>query len=166
MRKTLGNLIIILYVIIAIGTTICLLTYNEYKVSVFGDKTLIIIDEEDEDLDYKKGDLVIVGKEGYKNAKEGDTLFFYQENGIKVAKIQQKQDFGDAGVTFTIDGNYQVVNENVIGTSNNVKVISKVGTVLRALESKWGFLFLIVFPSLLAFLHEIYELILEVSNKK
>ncbi len=166
MKKAVVNLIIILYVIIAIGTTICLLTYNEYKVSVFGDKTLIIINEEDDGLDYKKGDLVIVGKEGYKNAKEGDTLFFYQENGIKVAKIQQKEDFGDAGVVFTIDGNYQVVNENVIGTSNNAKVISKFGTILGALESKWGFLFLIVFPSLLAFLHEVYELILEISNKE
>ena len=48
MKKAVVNLIIILYVIIAIGTTICLLTYNEYKVSVFGDKTLIIINEEDD----------------------------------------------------------------------------------------------------------------------
>ena len=54
----------------------------------------------------------------------------------------------------------------MIGTSKNAKVISKVGTVLSVLESKWGFLFLIVFPSLIAFLHEIYEFILELTNKK
>ena len=166
MKKTLGNLIVIIYVVVAIFTTICLLTYNEYKVSEIGDKTLVIIDEDNQDISYKKGDLVIVGKEGYENAKEGDTLFFYENKGIKIAEIQKKNDFGEAGITFTIDGNYQVVKEDVIGTSNNVKVISKLGTVLSVLQSKWGFLFLIVFPSLLAFLHQIYELILEISNKK
>ena len=166
MRKLLWNLIVVIYVAIAIFTTICLLTYNDYKVSEFGDKSLVIIDEDDQNINYKKGDLLIVGKKGYENANAGDTLFFYQNNGIKIAEILQKKDFGEAGVTFTIDGNYQVVHEDVIGTSNNVKVISKFGKVLSILESKWGFLFLIVFPSLLAFLHQIYELIQEISNKK
>ena len=166
MKKILGNIIIILYVAVAIFTTICLLNFNEYKVSQFGDKTFVIIDKEEEGIKYKKGDLVIVGKEGYTEANAGDTLFFYDHDGIKIAEIKKKNDFGEAGVTFSIDGNFQVVNEDVIGTSNNVKTISKVGTVLSVLQSKWGFLFLIVFPSLLAFLHEIYEFILEITNKK
>ena len=166
MKKTIGNLIIILYVVVAIFTTICLLNFNEYKVSEFGDKTLVIIDKDEEGIEYKKGDLVIVGKEGYERAEKGDTIFFYDNSGIKIAEVQQKTDYGDAGVTFTIEGNYQVVKSDMIGASNNVKVISKVGTVLSVLESKWGFLFLIVFPSLLAFLHEVYEFILEVTNKK
>lgn len=101
-----------------------------------------------------------------KKLKAGDILFFYNSDGIKIAKIEKKNDFGEAGITFTIEGNYQVVVEDVIGTSNNRKVISKAGKVLSILESKWGFLFLIVFPSLLAFLHQIYELILEITNKK
>ncbi len=166
MRKMLGNIIVILYVVIAIFTTICLLTFNEYKVSEFGDKTLVIINKDEEGLKYKKGDLVIVGKEGYEKADKGDTIFFYDNDGIKIAEVKQKNDFGDAGVTFTIEGNYQVVKSDMIGASNNEKVIGKVGTVLSVLESKWGFLFLIVFPSLLAFLHEIYQFILELTNKK
>lgn len=166
MKKILGNIIVILYVVIAIFTTICLLTFNEYKVSEFGDKTLVIINKDEEGFNYKKGDLVIVGKEGYEKADKGDIIFFYDNDGIKIAEVQQKNDFGDAGVSFTIEGNYQVVKSDMIGASNNVKVISKAGTVLSVLESKWGFLFLIVFPSLLAFLHEIYQFILELSNKK
>lgn len=166
MKKILGNIIVILYVVIAIFTTICLLTFNEYKVSEFGDKTLVIINKDEEGYNYKKGDLVIVGKEGYEKADKGDIIFFYDNDGIKIAEVQQKNDFGDAGVSFTIEGNYQVVKSDMIGASNNVKVISKAGTVLSVLESKWGFLFLIVFPSLLAFLHEIYQFILELSNKK
>lgn len=165
MGKALGNIIIVIYVIVAIAVTICLLTFNEYKVSEIGDKTLVIIDEVDDDLKYNKGDLIIVGKEGFKNAKKGDIVFFYDGKGIKIAEIQKKNDFGEAGVTFTIDGNYQVVQDDVIGTSNNIKVIHHIGKVLAILESKWGFLFLIVFPSLLAFLHEIRQLFIEITNK-
>ncbi len=166
MKKTIGNLIIIIYVAVAIFTTICLLTFNEYRVSEFGDKTLVIINKDEEGTIYKKGDLVIVGKQGYEKADKGDTIFFYDNDGIKIAEVVQKNDYGDAGVTFTIEGNYQVVKSDMIGASNNAKVISKVGGILSVLESKWGFLFLIVFPSLLAFLHEIYEFILELTNKK
>ena len=166
MKKALVNLIVIIYIIVAIAVTICLLSYNEYKVSEFGDKTLVIMDETNKDLpEFQKNDLIIVGKENYKAANEGEKVFFYQDRGIKIAEIEQKQDFGEAGVIFTVQGNYQVVNEDVIGTSNNMKVISKVGGVLRVLESKWGFLFLIVFPSLLAFLYEVYQLIKELTNK-
>ena len=166
MKKTLTNLIVIVYVVIAIGVTICLLSYNSYKVSEFGDKTLIIIDKEDEKLAYNKGDLIIVGKENYEKAGKGDTVFFYQDRGVKIAEIEQKNDYGEAGVSFTVEGNYQIVKEDLIGTSQNIKVFSKVGSVLKFLESKWGFLFLIVVPSLLAFLHEIKELIVELANNK
>ena len=164
--KKIGSVILILYVIMAIFVTICLLTFNQYKVSQFGDKTLVIIDKDEENLKYKKNDLVIVGKTGYKNAEEGDIIFFYNNNGIKIAEINKKSDYGEAGgVTFTIDGNYQVIEDDIIGTSNNELVIGKVGGILKVLESKWGFLFLIVFPSLLAFLREVRELLLELKNK-
>ena len=52
--KKIGSILLIIYAIIAIFVTICLLTFNQYKVSQFGDKTLIIIDEEDETIKYKK----------------------------------------------------------------------------------------------------------------
>ena len=165
MKKALGNLIIIIYIVFAIVVTMSLLTYNEYKISVIGDKSLIVIDSDDT-FKYKKGDLVIVGREGYEKAEKGDILFFYQNRGVKVAEIQKKDDFGESGVIYTIEGNFQVDQEDIIGTSNNEKVISKVGTVLKILQSKWGFLFLIVFPSLIAFLKQLYEFILEISNKK
>ena len=166
MKKPIVNLIIIIYVLLAIVVTICLLTYNDYKISEFGGNSFIIINENDDSFDYKKGDLVIVGKENLERANPGDVLFFYKDDGVKIAEIQKKQDFGDAGIIFTIDGNYQVVQEDFIGTSLDQKVIGKVGGILSLLESKWGFLFLIVFPSLLAFLHQVSELISELTSKK
>ena len=41
-----------------------------------------------------------------------------------------------------------------------------VGTILGILESKWGFLFLIVFPSLLAFIYEIGVVVSDIKNNK
>ena len=77
MKKILLNLIIIIYVVIAILVTICLLTFNQYRISEFGNKSLIIINENDELYNYTKGDLLIVTKENLKDAKEGDLVFFY-----------------------------------------------------------------------------------------
>ena len=58
----------------------------------------------------------------------------------------------------------------VIGNTEGVTVIPKLGTVLGILESKWGFLILIVFPSLLAFIYEITVVFAEIkegrNNKK
>ncbi len=166
MKKILFNLVVIIYVVIAIFVTICLLSFNEYRISEFGNKSLIIISNEDEAINYHKGDLLIVTKENLKNAHSGDTVFFYESKGVKIAEINEVKDFGEAGINYIIDGNYKVVEDDVIGTSNSVNAIPKVGQVLQILESKWGFLFLIVFPSLIAFLREIYDLILEITDKK
>ena len=166
MKKAIFNIIVIIYVIIAIFITTCLLSYNEHKVTEFGDKSLIIIDSDSKDYDYKKGDLIITNKKSAKDAKEGDHVFFYNKEGIKIAKIEKVKDFGEAGMNYTIDGEYTVVEDDVAGTSNDIKVIHNLGNVLSVLESKWGFLFLIVFPTMLAFLREVKELVFELRNKK
>ena len=166
MKRALFNFIIIIYVIIAISVTFCLLTYNDYKISEIGSKSLIIIEKEEEGFEYKKGDLVILDKENYENAKEGETVFFYENGGVKMAEIKEINKYDSANAIITVDGDYQVLYEDIIGTSQQQKVIHKVGGILKIIESKWGFLFLIVFPSLLAFLHEVFELIMELSNKK
>jgi hypothetical protein len=43
----------------------------------------------------------------------------------------------------------------------------KIGAVLRVMESRWGFMFLVCLPTLFALVYEIYNIILEVkSNTK
>ena len=166
MGKTIGNCIIIIYVAIAILVTVCLLSYNDKKITQFGTKSLVIISKNDDDFKYKKGDLVILDSENYEQAQEGDTLFFYNNDNVKIAKITKRMDYGEAGVNYRVDEtSFEVIKDDIIGTSTNEKVIGKVGGILKFLESKWGFLFLIVFPSLLAFLHEITELITEIKSK-
>ena len=46
------NLIIFIYILLIIFVTICLLSYNDYKITVLGDQTLIPIIDENLEPDY------------------------------------------------------------------------------------------------------------------
>lgn len=165
MKRTLGNLVVIVYVIVAITVTLCLLNYNEYNVTVFGNSTLILITDDSLTPDYVEGDLVIAKKEKLDEIEEGDKIFFYNENDIKLGEVKQINKYEGISSTFILDGNHQIVEDDVIGSEDNIKVYHNLGKILSILESKWGFLFLIIFPSVLAFLHEIFQVVVELGNK-
>lgn len=166
------NLIIFIYILLIIFVTICLLSYNDYKITVLGDQTLIPIIDENLEPDYTLGDLLIVGRKNYMRIAEGDTVFFYRtfaggDPTINFAKILKIERVTDTEYTFTvegIDGDYRFSSSNYIGNSDTATVIPKVGKVLSILQSKWGFLFLGVFPSLVAFLYTLYSVIAELRG--
>lgn len=166
MKTVLTNIIVILYIIVAITVTLCLLNYNEYKVTEFGDKTLIIINDETLEPNYSKGNLVIADKSTLKDTKVGEKIFFYSDNKIKLGEVRQINEYEGMSNTYVLDGNYQVVEDEIIGNENSVKVYGVLGTILGVIESKWGFLFLIIFPAVLAFLHEIFQVIVELKSKE
>ena len=166
MKRVLTNIIVIIYIAIAIIVTLCLLNYNEYKVTEFGDKTLIIIDDKTLEPSYSKGDLVIVDKSTLSETKQGEKIFFYSDNKIKLGEVQQINKYEGMDSTFILTGNYQIVEDDVIGNVNSAKVYGTLGTILGAIESKWGFLFLIIFPAVLAFLYEIMQVVKELKSSK
>ena len=49
----------------------------------------------------------------------------------------------------------------VIG--EKIKVIKHLGGFLSIVESKWGFLFIVLVPSFLIFVYEVYSLIVEIK---
>ena len=165
MKRALGNLVVIVYVIIAIAVTLCLLNYNEYSVTEFGNVTLILITDDSLEPDYLEGDLVVAKKENLDKIEVGDKIFFYNDKDIKLGEVKQVNKYEGVSSTFILDGNHQVIEDDVIGSQENTKTYSKIGKVLSILESKWGFLFLIIFPSVLAFLHEIFQVVVELGNK-
>ena len=165
MKRALGNLVVIVYVIIAIAVTLCLLNYNEYSVTEFGNDTLILITDDSLEPDYLEGDLVVAKKENLDKIEVGDKIFFYNDKDIKLGEVKQVNKYEGVSSTFILDGNHQVIEDDVIGSQENTKTYSKIGKVLSILESKWGFLFLIIFPSVLAFLHEIFQVVVELGNK-
>ena len=91
--------------------------------------------------------------------------FFYNEKNIKLGEVKQVNEYAGASTTYVLEGNYNLIEDDAIGNENSVKVYPKLGKVLSILESKWGFLFLIIFPSVIAFLNEIVQIIAEIKEK-
>ena len=167
MKKVIFNFIAVAYFIVAIILTVCLLSYNEYKVTEIGDYVFVLsTDEELEDIS-KKGDLIIVKKESNKNINVGDKVFFYtKENGaviICAADVTLKEQAYGRGYTYAVEGDYRLSDKHIIGKVDSSTKIPYLGTVLSILESRLVFLFLIVLPTFIIFLYEGYQLIIEMK---
>lgn len=168
MKKTFSNILFILYAVIAIFVTVCLLSYNDYKVTEFGNKSLILVTDDSLSPRFKKGDLVIVDKKSQiiNNRK----AFFYEKNDIqievKLGTVEAIEKVTSTETTYTFEGDLKKSSQYVIGPADGAEVIPTVGGILAILESKWGFLFLIVMPSLLAFIYQISVVISEIRGSK
>ena len=147
----------------AISITILLLNYNKYGLTQFGNTTLVMISDFITSDTLKKGDLVLVKSEKITDLELGEEIFVYRiiNNNkvmVEVGKVGEIYEDEDA-VAFENGDIFS--KEFVMGTAD--KVYNKVGTYLSIVESKWGFLFLILVPCLLIFIYEIYALIVEIK---
>lgn len=170
MKKIIVNVLVIIYTVIAVFTTICLLSYNEYKISEFGDYSIILVTDDELTPDFNKGDLVLVKAGNKSKINIGDKVFFYNSQNqsveVALAEITNKQIITSTEITFTVGGDHDVSSQYVLGTAKDATVIPVVGSVLSILESKWGFLFLIVFPSLIAFIYELTVVFSEIKEER
>ena len=163
--KVLLIVFLVLYLGIEIFVTVCLLNYNDQRVTELGNKSLIIVDE-DFSKDYKKGDLLVVTKTDGSDVENGDYIFFYNPsnnyiiNYAEVSNIVQTNGY----YTFVVGNEYNVYYEYFVG--KKVSKYAGVGSVLKVLESKYGFLTLIILPTMVGIVFEIYAIILEVIEIK
>lgn len=147
----------------AISITILLLNYNKYGLTQFGNTTLVMVKDDITSETLKKGDLVFVKSKKITDLEAGNEIFVYRIVGsnkvtVELGKVGQIYPDEDA-VSFENGDIFS--KEFVIGTPD--KVYNKIGTYLSIVESKWGFLFLILVPCLLIFIYEIYALIVEIK---
>ncbi len=161
--KILLTVFLILYLGVEIIVTACLVNFNDQRITEFGNQSWLIMDE---DLgEYKKGDLVIVTKESGDEVSKGDNIFFYDiatDYTVNYAEVSDAYPSGENSYTFILPDNYNVNYEYYIG--KNVKVYKGIGTALSVLESKWGFLLLIILPTMIAIIFEFYLIILEIVD--
>lgn len=162
-KKLFLGLLTIIFFAFAILITALLLNYNDYNVTEIDGKSLIIIREKISSEKYKKGDIVVVEKQNLSDIKVGDEIFAYnllkggevQVNVGTVDQINEKEkaiSFDD-GVAYTMDF--------VAGKAT--KVYNNIGTPLAIVESTWGFLIVVLIPSFLIFIYQVYELIVEIK---
>lgn len=164
--KILFGIFVTLYLVVAVFLTVCLLSFNDYKISVIGNKSLVILDDNTLEPEYKKGSLLVIEKNKNDDIKVNDEIFFYNTYKSQVvvnkSRVDKTQKITDNETTFTVNKKYEISSEYVIGKTDTTKVIENVGSALGFLESKWGFLIVIVFPLSLLFVYEIYAVIKEI----
>lgn len=171
--KSVGNffkgILLCVWVVVAIITTILLISFNKYSVSELGNYSVFIVDNERLEPNFLKNDIVITEKVAENKYNIGDDVFFYLTNPtdevfINYGKITNivKADHAEDSYFFDED---QVSYGKMMGLANNAKVIHKLGFVLSLLESRWGFMFFIIFPTIFAVVYEIYSIIEEVKSK-
>ena len=88
MKRFFLNTLFGIYVVVAVFVTICLLEYNNYNVTEFGDYSLVIIPSGEVGAGFKKGDLVIVNKKAEVNV--GQKVFFYNTYDSKSSSSRNK----------------------------------------------------------------------------
>lgn len=165
--KAIGNflldIVIGTWLIVAIFVTVCLLSYNQYKVSTFGTTSFLIIDSDAMEPTFKEGDLVIVKRNSDSKINIGDKVFYYNSAmnsnvWIYLDTVQEKKPITRDETTFVIDGE-KVSSEDIIGKADGSKVMHHAGTFLGIFTSRWGFMFLVIFPTLFAIIYEIMMII-------
>jgi len=168
--NVLKNALIGVWIVVAIFVTVCLLSYNEFKVPVLGKTTLLIIDNEELEPDYKDGDLVTVKRGSDKKIEIGDTVFFY--NGIKtdeylvnIGEVTDKETVTSTETTYFINDS-AVSGAHVIGRTEDANIMNNMGLVLNIFTSQWGFMFLIILPTLFALVYEVVTIAGEVKKAK
>ena len=165
-KKFILGILVTVYLIIAVFLTACLLTYNDYKISIFGDRSLIIVDNNEFEPDYKKGTLLIIQKNANDDIKEGDSIFFYNhyksQVSVSYSKVTKTEKITDTETTYTITGDQPISSEYVIGKAATTKSIEGIGSIMKFMESRIGFILVIVFPIAVLFIYEIYVVVKEI----
>ena len=162
-KNTIIALVGTVYFVFALAMTVLLLNYNEFGVTQFGSKSLVIINDDIANENYKRGDLAIVEKIKVEKIQIGDEICTYRVDSTGVPHIQ----IGKVGAvyekenTITFENGENYGNDFIAG--KNTKIYDKLGTALSIIESKWGFLFIVLVPCFLIFIYELYSLIIEIK---
>ena len=88
-----------------------------------------------------------------------------QEYEVVNKTLQSKTQQG-RHITYVTTDDENYASDYLIGKESDTIVINGWGYALSLLESKWGYLFIIIFPMLIAFVYEIYAIFKEIKKKK
>jgi hypothetical protein len=162
-KKVIIGILAVAFFGFTIAMTVLLLNYNKYGVTQFDNTSLILIKGEISSDNYKKGDLVVVEKKKLEDLKVDDEVFAYKVDKEGVVSIELgvigSIHPNEEAVTFKNGSTYAI--DFLAGTPS--KVYNNLGTFLSIIESRWGFLFMILVPGFLILIYEVYALIVEIK---
>lgn len=165
-RNIIIGLILFVYLSFIILVSTLLLNRNEYGMTQFGDKALILVDKQVSNKKYKKGSLAIVQERDIKELNPGDEIFVYQTNKktktIKVVIAEIGRINLEATSPYVVLENDGTAwgEEFIAGTI--YKTFENLGTILLFIESKWVFFCLLIVPCFFILLYEIHLVIVTI----
>ena len=183
MRKVLNwgwsfvEVLIIIYVVLV---TMFVLCKNKYGYTQFGDYSFANIDliAEKNVKDTKKGDLLVVKNSN--DIHKGDLIYYYavlNDNYIVRSAVVADVKEDDYSALYTVSLSNTTINvasSRVLGKYSTV--YNNLGSILSVLESRVGFLLLVLLPIMVVFIYQVYEFIImlkygetlvnEVNNSK
>ncbi len=174
MMKIIGSIFktfLFAYLVICAFATFCLLKTNDKGVVEIGDTSLVVM-ENDVLNYYKKGDLVIVKYPPLNSVSKGEAVLFYDtafnKNTVTLATITDNKYINEKEHTFSYKNENNedkaFSSEYLIGKVNGSNKMGFIGSVLKTMTSRWGFLILVILPFLVVFLYEIYIIVREVKK--
>lgn len=156
----------VIFFAFVIAMTIILLNINKFGVSVIDNRSLVMIREDIASDKYVKGDLVLVKAKKIEDIKIGDEIFVYKVDKARKVTIDVGIVGGvhleDVAISFKNGATFDM--EYVIGVADEVH--HNIGTYLSIVQSTWGFLFIILVPSFLIFIYQLYALVVEIKYGK
>ncbi len=167
MKKIVFTTLVSLFILVALSLTVYLFNLNNYSVSQIGKYSFLIIDEKI--AEHEKGDLVIVERNPNSEIEVGDEIFFYntssEEEIVSYGKVNKAEEITETEATYTLNNNHSISSQYVIGKNDTAIAMSNMGSVVSFMSSRWGFLFLIIFPVLMLLVYQIYLLIKELKKE-
>lgn len=161
-KNIIVGIIVFVFFIFAIAMTILMLNHNDFGVTQINDTTMIMIKTPVSTGNYKKGDVVLVKEKGLEEIAVGDEIFAY-----KIVKKKVQINVGIVGEIHEKDKAISFENGDAYGADNIAgaayKVYPEIGNYLSVVQSKWGFLFIILVPNLLIFIYQLYSLVVEIK---
>lgn len=161
--KSVWSFIEVIIVVYVIFVTSCILMRNDYGYTQFGKYTFVTISDSNAKFfkDYEEGDLLIVRGQKF-NINEGDVIYYYLSlddkylvrQGVVASKVEDEY---SALYTLNDNDKSSVSSSRVIGKYVSVK--KGAGRALEVLESRFGFLFLVLLPIMIVFIYQVYQLV-------
>lgn len=166
--KGLWGFLQVVIIIYVICITACLLCKNKYGFTEIGDMTLITINEHLAEFlpETKESDLLLVRK-STSDINVGDQIYYYatdnNEYVIKTAHVKEEVTSEDDMALYALDDEKSstIATNRVIGKYSTT--YNNIGGILDVLESRLGFLLLVILPILLIFMYQIYALIMVIK---
>lgn len=162
--KWLWEFVEVLIIIYVIFITSCILCRNKFGYTQFSDMTFITVNDSNTKFiqGSKPGDLLIVRGQ-QTGLDKGDLIYYYitvdEKYVVRTGVIGSKtEDDYSALYVLNDEKKTSVASNRVIG--KYVSTHPGKGSVLEVLESRFGFLFLVLLPILVVFIYQVYQLVI------